>query len=287
MKIIDGKEIAKDILEEIRDEVKNLDFTPIFCDVLVGTDPASIQYVRIKQKTAESIGIDFHNAFFRENITTEELVKEIKVLNNIENMCGIVVQLPLPSSVDTKLVLDAIDFRLDVDCLSTMSSKKFYEGNINNKSLIFPTALACMTIIDSLQIDLKDKKIVVLGQGQLVGKPITALLLSRGFNPMVIINTTTKKQEMIKDADLIISGIGKGKYITGDMLKEEVILIDAGTSESYSGIVGDVDSSSVLGKAGFISPVPGGVGPVTVAMLLRNVLIVAKNIRSIYGNVLK
>ena len=287
MKIIDGKKIAKNILEEIKDEIKKLHFTPVFCDVLVGTDPASIQYVRIKQKTAESIGIDFHTASFRENITTEELVKEIKALNNIKNMCGIIVQLPLPSSVDSRAVLDAIDPKFDVDCLGSVCGKEFYEGRINNQSLIFPTAMACIEIIDSLSIDFKDKKIVVLGQGKLVGKPLTALLISRGFDPVVITNNTENKKEIIKDADLIISGIGKGKYITGNMLKEEVVLIDAGTSESDSGIVGDIDLVSVKNKASFISPVPGGVGPVTVAMLLKNVLKVAKNIRSISSNVLR
>jgi 5,10-methylene-tetrahydrofolate dehydrogenase/methenyl tetrahydrofolate cyclohydrolase len=135
-----------------------------------------------------------------------------------------------------------------------------------------------MAILESLNIDLKNKKIVVLGQGLLVGKPVTALLKSKGFSPFIVTNKTKNKKEIIKNADVIISGIGQGKYITGDMIKKGVVLIDAGTSESGSGLVGDVDLESVKDVAGYVSPVPGGVGPVTVAMLLNNVLTVAKSL---------
>jgi methylenetetrahydrofolate dehydrogenase (NADP+)/methenyltetrahydrofolate cyclohydrolase len=287
MKIIDGKKLAKIILENVGKEISKLGFKPIFCDVLVGRESASIQYVRMKQKTAESVGISFHTAFFEETITTEELVKEIKAINKIPNMCGVIVQLPLPLSIDMRTVLDAIDPKLDVDCLGTIASTEFYNGHINDKSLGFPTALACMTIIDSLSLYLKDKKIVILGQGQLVGKPVTALFKFMGLMPMIIVSETENKAEVMREADIIISGVGKGKFITGNMLKKGVILIDAGTSESNSGIVGDIDIESVKDKASFISPVPGGVGPVTVSMLLSNVLKVAKNISTISSNTLK
>jgi len=290
MNIIDGKKIRDEILTKIKKEVAFLSFRPIFCDVLVGNDKVSIQYVKMKAYYAETVGIHFHNANFPFSITTEDLIKEIEILNKIPYMCGIIIQLPLPETIDRRTILDAIDPHLDVDCLGAVASEKFYKGEI---SPCFPTALACMTLLDSLNFDinpltmLRTRKIVVLGQGDLVGKPVTALLKFRGLNPNIITSKTEGKEKIIKEADIIISGIGKGSYITGNMIKKGAILIDAGTSEEISGppsgqgrvnIVGDVDFESVKNVAGFISPVPGGVGPVTVAMLLNNVLNVAKNI---------
>jgi len=274
---IDGKKIRDEILEEIKKEVALLPFQPVFCDVLVGEDPVSKQYVEMKARYAEKVGIKFHNASFPSSITTEELVVEIKKINHLENICGIIVQLPLPEHLDRRIILDAIDFKLDVDCLGTLASEKFYK---NDNKIGFPTALACMRILDSLNIEINPpaggKNIVVLGQGDLVGKPVAALLHFRGIEPQVCTSKTENNESIIKKADVIISGIGKGKYFTGEMVKNGVVLIDAGTSESNSGIVGDVDLDSVQGVAGFVSPVPGGVGPVTVAMLLSNVLQVAK-----------
>ena len=274
MEIIDGKKLREEILCKVKKEVAVLPFTPVFCDVLVGNDPASIQYVKMKGRMAEKIGISFHEANFPSSINTDDLIKEIKVLNKIENMCGIIVQLPLPEHLEKQRVFDAIDPNIDVDCLGTLASEKFYGGNI---ALGFPTALSCMALLDSINLDLKGKNIVVLGWGMLVGKPVVALLKFRGLNPTVIRSKTENKEELIKQADIIISGMGKGKYITGDMIKKGAILIDAGTSESGGGIIGDVDLESVKDVASYVSPVPGGVGPVTVAMLLNNVLKVAQN----------
>jgi len=272
--IIDGRKISKEILAEIKEEVSSLSFQPVFCDVLVGDNPVSTQYVNMKKKRGEELGILFHEAFFPIDITTEDLVKEIKALNKVPNICGVIVQLPLPESLDQQEVLDAVDSSLDVDCLSTITSDKFYSGDL---FLGFPTAFACIALIDSLNLDLKDKKIVVMGQGKLVGKPVGALLNFRNLNVEILESKTEGKEEIIKEADIIISGIGKGKYIKGNMIKKGAVVIDAGTSESNFGIVGDVDLESVKGVAGFISPIPGGVGPMTVAMLFRNVLKVAKS----------
>ena len=278
MQILDGRKLNQEILDKVKIGVKSLSFQPIFCDVLVGSDPSSAQYVRMKAKKAESVGIKFHNANFPESITTEELIKEIKALNSIKNMCGIIVQLPLPVHLDREVVLNSIDSHLDVDCLGIKASENFYNNYDSEKDLAFPTALACMELLDSVKLDLKNKKIVVLGQGILVGKPVTALLRYRNLSPVVIRSKTEKKEKLIKEADIIISGMGKGKYITGGMIKNGAVLIDAGTSESDGGIVGDVDLESVKDVASYVSPVPGGVGPVTVAMLLSNVLKVAKNL---------
>lgn len=275
MIIIDGKKLSREILSKVKNEVAKLHFQPVFCDVLVGNEPSSAQYVRMKAKAAEMVGIKFHNASFLASITTEELIKEIQVLNQIPNMCGIIIQLPLPAHLERQRILDAIDSHLDVDCLGNTASGQFYK---NENTVGFPTALACIAILDSLNLDLTNKNIVVLGQGMLVGKPVTALIRFRGLDPKIITSKTENKEEIIRGADVIISGIGKGKYITGDMIKKGAVLIDAGTSESEGGIIGDVDLESVKDIAGYVSPVPGGVGPVTVAMLLNNVLTVAKSL---------
>lgn len=275
--IINGKEISEKILIGIKKEVMSLPFQPVFCDVLVGEDPASVQYVNMKRKKAEELGICFHSAFFSSDITTENLIKEIKILNQIQNICGIIVQLPLPSNIDQEAVLNAVEPKLDVDCLNSISSEKFYKGDF---SLGFPTALACMALLDSLNLDLKNKKIVILGQGKLVGQPVVMLLNSRKLNIEIIRSQTQQKEKIIKEADVIISGMGQARYIKGSMLKNGVVVIDAGTSElnkSNSSVVGDVDLESVRGVASFLSPVPGGVGPMTIAMLFSNVLKVAKD----------
>jgi len=276
MQIIDGKKLRNEILAKVKNEVAVLSFQPVFCDVLVGDDSASLQYMQMKGRMAEDVGITFRKANFTAFITTKDLIKEIKILNKIPNMCGIIVQLPLPKHIDRQTVLDSINPKFDVDCLGKIRSERFYNNYNNKNDLSFPTALACVAILESLNLDLKNKKIVILGQGMLVGKPVTALLKFRNLFPIVISHKTENTKEILKQADIIISGIGKGKYITGDMIKERAVLIDAGTSESGGGIVGDVDLESVKNVAGYVSPVPGGVGPVTVAMLLNNVLTVAK-----------
>jgi methylenetetrahydrofolate dehydrogenase (NADP+)/methenyltetrahydrofolate cyclohydrolase len=278
MALIDGRKLRGEILSKIKKEVLMLPFSPVFCDVLVGADPASAQYVQMKARTAETVGIHFHKATFPESITTDELIKEIKILNQVPYMCGIIIQLPLPKSIDKRAVLDSIDPRLDVDCLGTQASDKFYNNYNSQTDLVYPTALACMALLETLHLDLKGKIILVLGQGELVGKPVAALLRYRGLSYLVASSKTENKEYFLQQADVVISGMGKGKYITGEMIKSGAVIIDAGTSESEGGIIGDVDLESVKNVADYVSPVPGGVGPVTVAMLLNNVLTVAKSL---------
>jgi methylenetetrahydrofolate dehydrogenase (NADP+)/methenyltetrahydrofolate cyclohydrolase len=274
MEIIDGRKISKEILAEVKVKVKTLDFKPVFCDILVGNDLASLKYVELKKKKALELGIDFYDANFTENITTEELILEIEKINKIENMCGIIVQLPLPSHLDTQKILDTIEPSLDVDCLGEELSNKFYNGDL---FIAPPTALACEALLESLNLDLLKKKILIIGEGKLVGKPMANILKFKNYN-FDIINSKSENQEtLIKEADVLITGVGRGSLITGDMVKEGVIVIDAGTSEEDSVLVGDVDFDSVSTKASFVTPVPGGVGPVTVAMLFSNVLKVAYN----------
>lgn len=271
--IIDGRKIKNEILKQVKEEVMSLSFSPIFCDILVGNDISSIQYVRMKAKIAESVGIKFRTADFKESVTTEELIEEIENLNRVPHMCGIIIQLPLPAHIDKRMVLDAISPSLDVDCLGAINSENFYS---NEESISYPTALACLLILDNLNINLKNKKILMLGQGFLVGLPVAHLLRQRDLNVTTVDSKTNNSEDLIKEADIIISAIGRAKFIKGDMIKEGAIIIDAGTSEDNGAVVGDVDLKSVLKTASYVSPTPGGVGPVTVAMLLSNVLQVAK-----------
>ncbi len=272
-KIIDGRKIKDEIIKDLKNEVETLSFSPVFCDILVGDDAVSSLYVRIKGKAAESIGVKFRTVNFPANVSTNELVDAIENLNRVPYMCGIIVQLPLPSNIETQTVLDAILPSLDVDCLGSQNNNSFYN---NTDEVGYPTALACIKILDSLQTDLNNKNIVVLGQGKLVGLPVSHLLRSRNLNLTTVDNKTDNRESIILNADIIISAIGKGKFITGDMIKEGVIIIDAGTSEENGSIIGDVDRESVEGKASYLTPSPGGVGPVTVAILLSNVINEAK-----------
>ncbi len=274
MQIIDGRKIKEEVLNKLKGEVEDLPFPPIFCDILVGDDQVSASYVRIKEKAATSIGIKFNTVNFKNDTTTGEIIDEIERLNTVPHMCGIIVQLPLPSHIDTNAVLDAIAPALDVDCLGKYNNDNFYNdiGGVG-----YPTALACMRLLDSVVSDFSNKNIVVLGQGKLVGKPVTHLLEKRELSVSVINSRTENAKELVKNADILISAIGQGKFITGEMVKEGVIIIDAGTSEENGAVVGDVDMDSVSPVASFITPTPGGVGPVTVAMLLENIVNVAKN----------
>jgi methylenetetrahydrofolate dehydrogenase (NADP+) / methenyltetrahydrofolate cyclohydrolase len=272
--IIDGRKIAKDLLGELEIQVARLTRVPVFCDILVGSDPASAQYVEMKGKKAERVGMKFRRADFPSTITTEDLVAEIKKINQEPNLCGLIVQLPLPPHLDRKKILDSIDPQIDVDCTGEINTKKFYEGK---PYLIFPTAAAVVELLDSTKVNLEQKNVLVIGQGELVGKPVTFLLKQRGLNVQIADINTKNTQELMKGADVIISAVGKPKLITGEIIKSGCVVIDAGTSESDGGIVGDADFESVSQSCAFLSPVPGGVGPVTVAMLLKNVLLAAKN----------
>ena len=269
MQIIEGRKIASQIIDELKSEVAALPFKPVFCDILVGNDPVSAQYVNLKAKKAGEAGMEFLRANFNAGITTQELVNEIKKLNQTSRMAGLIVQLPLPENLDRRQVLDTIDFSIDVDCMGSKRSAEFYNGNLE---IVPPTSAAVMTIIDSLNVDLSISVIAVVGKGELVGKPVKFLLEQRGLKVSLIDRSTPNPEEVMRQADVIISATGKPKLIKGNMLKPGSVVIDAGTAEDGGQIVGDVDLESVKEVAGFVSPVPGGVGPVTVACLLQNVL---------------
>lgn len=273
-KIIEGKKIRDRILLEVAELVAELPFVPKFCDVLVGGDPASVQYVKLKNAMARKLGIEAVDAVFPESATTEEVVARIQELNAMEHMCGLIVQLPLPATIDKQAVLSAIDPEIDIDCIGPKNSALFYEGK---PGVSFPTALAVMEIIDSLPFEISKRAVAIVGNGELVGKPVRELLRRRGVEAQGIDTKTEFPEDILREADVIISAAGKPNLVNGNIIKEGAIVIDAATSESGGGIVGDVEAETVIGKASVLAPVPGGVGPVTVAMLFRNLFEVAES----------
>ncbi len=271
--VIDGRAIAKQLFNDIAEQVKTLSFQPVLCDVVVGDDPVSLSYVGIKEARAKECGFGFSLVRLQEAATETEVITAIKVQQQDENLCGLIVQLPLPSHIDSEAVLKAINSNVDVDLINPDSAAKFYS---NESNLVPPTPGAIMHILDRLPVDLTKEHFLVLGQGELVGKPVTQALLNRNYHVMTAVSTTPNRAELLKTATVIITGVGKAGILTGDEVSENVIIIDAGTSESSGSIQGDVDFKTMTTKARYITPSPGGVGPVTVAKLLENVLAVAK-----------
>lgn len=271
--VIDGRKISRELTNQLAEEVKQLPFQPLFCDVLVGEDPVSASYVRIKGRTAEKIGIKFQCAQFSQAITAEELVTQIKKLNQIPALAGLIVQLPLPENLDRAAVLNAIEPAIDVDCMGKVNRELFYSGR---PAFVPPTAGAVMHILGRLNLDLAQRKFLVIGQGELVGRPVAQLLRQANYQFKTADKFTANLPELVAWADVIISAAGKAKLVSADLVSSGSVVIDAGTSDTSLGISGDADFASVSKKAAFITPVPGGVGPVTVAKLLENVIIAAR-----------
>ncbi len=278
MDIIDGRKIRDGVLAGLRGRVAALPFAPVFCDVLVGDDAASFQYVEMKERTAHGLGIEVLPAAYPATITTDELVAEVRRIAALPRMSGLIVQLPLPAHIDARAVLDAVPLALDVDALGMEASERFYA---DDPVFVFPTAAAVLAIIDSIGADLERASVAVIGDGMLVGRPVAHLLRARGVAVDVVDSATPDALEITRAADIVISATGRAGLVTGDMLREGAIVIDAGTSESGGGIAGDVDRASVEPVAAMLSPVPGGVGPVTVAMLMQNVVIAAERIADV------
>jgi methylenetetrahydrofolate dehydrogenase (NADP+)/methenyltetrahydrofolate cyclohydrolase len=280
MEIIDGRKVRDGILAKLKERVAALPFQPLFCDVLVGDSDVAAQYVRMKERTAEGLGLKVVHGVFPGDITTEALIKELRRLGALQNMAGLIVQLPLPPHIDTRAVLDAIPPEVDVDATGQISSDLFYA---NKPNYLFPTAAASVTLLDSQVPDLSGKKIVVVGKGMLVGRPVAHLLASRGLDVTSVDRDTPNPEEIFKTADVIVTGVGKAKLINGGNIQKGVVIVDAGTSESNGSIVGDVDRETVEPLAAALSPVPGGVGPVTVSMLMQNVVVSAERQLGGYG----
>jgi methylenetetrahydrofolate dehydrogenase (NADP+)/methenyltetrahydrofolate cyclohydrolase len=273
MVLLDGKKLSQKILEEVRQEIAALNLKLRLAAVVVGKDPLVEKFIQQKKKAAESVGIDVRIYPFETAITTNELRKRLAEIVHEEKNTGIIIQLPLPEHISTQYILNSVTPEKDVDVLSARAIGNFAVGK---SPIMPPVAGAVKAFFEEYKIDYKSKYTVLVGAGNLVGRPAALWLFGEKVTFSVLRSTTENPAEFLRRADIIISGIGNPKFITGDMVKEGVVIMDAGTSESEGRITGDVDFESVAPKASYITPVPGGIGPVTVAILFKNLLTLAK-----------
>lgn len=268
-KIIDGIELAKKIRAEIKARVKKLDFTPGLAFVLVGNNPASELYVKYKESACKEVGFYSKVHKLRENIDELDLLKYIDNLNQDRRIHGMIVQLPLPHHINSNLIIDTILPHKDADGLNPLNLGNMFIGN----NLILPaTPKGVMRLIESTGIEIDGKNAVVVGRSNIVGKPIAILLQQKNATVTICHSHTTNIESFTKNADILISATGKPRFITGNMIKNKAIVIDVGISRVGNKLMGDIDFDSAKKIAGYITPVPGGVGPMTIAMLLENTL---------------
>ncbi len=270
-KIINGKEIAEKIVNETKLKAQKLNIKPSLAVILAGCDPASEIYVRNKVKKANSSGFNSVLRKLPENVTREELFSVIDELNNDRNVNGILLQLPLPSHLDEKEFLDKIDPLKDVDGFNSYNAGKLFKGEI--PYAIPCTPLGIIKLLKYSNIEIEGKTAVVIGRSNIVGKPMAALLLSENATVIQAHSKTKNLSEITKTADILISATGKPEFIKKEMIKENAVLIDVGIiRKENGGLTGDIDFNDVMEKASYITPVPGGVGPVTIAVLMENTL---------------
>lgn len=271
--LLDGRKLSQKILDGVEVEVKKVGKKLRLAAVVLGNDPVVEKFVAQKKKTAEAVGVDVRIFQFEASITTNELRKRLSEIVHEKKNTGVIIQLPLPEHINAQYILNSVTPEKDVDVLSARMIGNFIIGK---SSILPPVVGAIKALFNEYEIDYKNKYVVVAGAGNLVGQPTALWLLNEKVTFSVVRSGTENPKEFLRRADVIISGVGKPKFIRGDMVKEGVIIIDAGTSESGGKIVGDVDFDSVAPKASYVTPVPGGVGPVTVAILLKNLLTLTK-----------
>ena len=278
MQIIDGKKLAKEIRDQIAIEVEELktsrDIIPGLAVILVGNDPASHAYVKMKAKACKEAGIYSITHEMPESISQSEIEETIRMMNKNPNIDGILVQLPLPSHIDSTKILELIDPKKDVDGFHAYNFGRLMTGL---DGFVPCTPLGVMEMFKAYNIDPKGKDACIVGASNIVGKPMAALLLN-AFATVDICHIHTKDlTEHTKRADILVIGVGKAGLITEEMVKEGAVVIDIGINRLEDGtLVGDVDYEAVAPKCSYITPVPGGVGPMTIAMLLKNTLKAAK-----------
>lgn len=282
--ILDGRKIAKKLKNSLKEEIKRIEKEyneyPELAIVQVGDNLASKIYVNSKIKQCEEVGIKSKSYIFSENISEEEILNKIDELNKDNKISGILVQLPLPNHINTPKVIEAIALEKDVDGFKPENLGKVVLGD--EDAFISCTPAGIIKLLEEYEISLEGKDIVVVGRSNIVGKPMMALLVNKGATVTVCNSRTKNIQEKTKNADILIVAVGKKDLITPDMIKDNAVIIDVGINRDENNkICGDVEFESVSKKAQYITPVPGGVGPMTIAMLLSNTLKAFKNIKKI------
>ncbi|SCS66749.1 Methenyltetrahydrofolate cyclohydrolase [Staphylococcus aureus] len=281
-KILDGKQIAKDYRQGLQNQVEALKekgFTPKLSVILVGNDGASQSYVRSKKKAAEKIGMISEIVHLEETATEEEVLNELNRLNNDDSVSGILVQVPLPKQVSEQKILEAINPDKDVDGFHPINIGKLY---IDEQTFVPCTPLGIMEILKHADIDLEGENAVVIGRSHIVGQPVSKLLLQKNASVTILHSRSKDMASYLKDADVIVSAVGKPGLVTKDVVKEGAVIIDVGNTPDENGkLKGDVDYDAVKEIAGAITPVPGGVGPLTITMVLNNTLLAEKMRRGV------
>ena len=277
MQIIDGKAVSKAVKEQVKkecEELKAKGITPGLAVIIVGDDPASQVYVRNKKRACEECGFYSVKYALPAETTQEELNALVDELNNDDKINGILCQLPLPKHLDDKEVINRINPIKDVDAFHPVNVGAIMIGDYN---FLPCTPAGVMELIKSTGVEVAGKKAVVMGRSNIVGKPMAMLLLHADATVEIIHTKTKDDAEVTRTADILVTSIGKAKRVTADMVKEGAIVIDVGMNRDENGkLCGDVDYENVKDKCSFITPVPGGVGPMTIAMLMRNTLTAAK-----------
>lgn len=275
--IIDGKQLAKKIRENLKlecEELKEQGINPKLAVIMVGDNPASKVYVRNKSRACNKVGIEYQEYLLPENATQKELLELIKKLNQDKEINGILLQSPLPQHLNINEAFKTITYSKDVDGFTPVSVGKLCIGE---DTFISCTPYGVIKMFEEYNIDLKGKNVVILGRSNIVGKPLIQCCLQKDATVTVCHSKTKNLSEYTKKADVIIAAIGKAKFLTEDMVKDGVVIIDVGINRQDDGkLVGDVDFENVSKKASYITPVPGGVGPMTIAMLMNNVIKAAK-----------
>ena len=276
--LLNGKEVAKKIKEDLKlevDQIKEKGIIPKLAVVMVGNNEASKVYVKNKSKACDTIGVEFEEFLLDENTTEEELFNLIDKLNEDKNINGILVQAPIPKHLDQNKAFRRIKPEKDVDGFNPINVGDL---SIGNDCFISCTPYGVMKILEYYNIDLEGKNAVVLGRSNIVGKPMVQCLLSKNATVTVCHSRTQNIKEITKNADILIAAIGKAKFVTEDMIKQDAVVIDVGINRGEDGkLTGDVDFENVKNKASYITPVPGGVGPMTIAMLMNNVIKACSN----------
>ena len=268
-KILDGRKIAEKIKQRLKAQVIKMKNKPGLAVVYAGSDPASLSYIMAKEKAAKEIGVNFLFYKFPAQVSEKKVVSLISGLNQNEKVSGIIVQLPLPAHLPKKGILNAIALEKDIDVLSDKARELFKNGR---PIFIPPPAGAVLEFLKTAKKPLEKSTVVVVGRGMLVGEPVAMLLKQRAKRLIVCDRKTKSLTTETRKADILISAVGQPNLIKKEMVKKGAVVIDAGTAKYKGKIVGDVDFANVSPKISYITPVPGGVGPVTVAMLLANVV---------------
>lgn len=268
MTIMDGKALSEQIRNEIKVEVKSYMIKPCLAVIQIGDDPASNVYIKSKEKACNEVGIYFKHIKYNEEAREKEIINKIVELNNDEYVNGILLQLPIPSKYNSEKLINYIARNKDVDGLTDINVGKLIN---NKKCLVSCTPQGIMELLNHYNIDLEGKNVVIVGRSNLVGKPLISLFLNNNATVTICHSKTNDLKSHTLNADILVVAVGKKHLITADMIKKDAVVIDVGINREDNHLYGDVDFDKVKKNVSYITPVPGGVGPMTVAMLLRNV----------------